>query len=156
MTQRLLGAGLALFGLAIVYMSLQLPAPIAATRIQYGAGFFPVILGCVIAIAGALLAVAKTALVHDDDEGERFAVRDFGRPLVVLIAALSYIYFSQQIGFLLLAPVILTGLLLVGRVPMVHAALIGIVGSIIIYVVFAKVLLVPLPLGLLTPWSGWI
>lgn len=156
MTQRLLGAGLALFGLAIVYLSLQLPAPIAATRIQYGAGFFPIILGTVIAISGALLAVAKSALVHDEDEGERFALRDFGKPLIVLIAALIYVYFSQQIGFLLLAPVILTGLLLLGRVGWLQALAIGIIGSVVIYVVFAKLLLVPLPLGLLTPWSGWI
>jgi putative tricarboxylic transport membrane protein len=156
MTQRLLGAGLALFGLAIVYLSLQLPDPIAATRIQYGAGFFPVILGSVIAIAGALLTAAKNALVHDDEGGERFALRDFGRPLIVLIAALVYVYFSQQIGFLLLAPVILTGLLLLGRVPILQAVIIGIVGSAVIYIVFAKFLLVPLPLGILTPWSGWI
>lgn len=77
MTQRLLGAGLALFGLAIIYLSLQLPAPIAATRIQYGAGFFPIILGSVIAVAGALLAVAKTALVHDEDQGDRFCAQGF-------------------------------------------------------------------------------
>ncbi|SDG15395.1 tripartite tricarboxylate transporter TctB family protein [Pelagibacterium luteolum] len=155
MTQRFLGAGLALFGLAIVYLSLQLPAPIAATRIQYGAGFFPIILGSVIAIAGALLAVAKTALVHEE-EGDRYALRDFGKPLVVLIAALIYVFFSQQIGFLLLAPVILTGLLLLGRVGWLQALAIGIIGSVVIYIVFAKFLLVPLPLGLLTPWSGWI
>lgn len=85
-----------------------------------------------------------------------FALKDFGKPLIVLIAALIYVYFSQQIGFLLLAPVILTGLLVLGRVSWLKALTIGIVGSVAIYLVFAKLLLVPLPLGLLTPWSGWI
>lgn len=156
MTQRLLGAGFALFGLAIIVLSLQLPAPIAAARIHYGPGFFPIILGIVTLGGGILLAVLKPEAIDPAEGEERYGLRDFLKPLMVCVAALIYIYFSAQIGFLLLSPVILIALLLLGRVELRTALAVGIVVPIIIHVVFAKLLLVPLPLGLLTPWGAYL
>src|SRR5690554_1169983 len=116
MAQRLMGAGLGLFGLAIIILSMQLPQPLAATRIAYGPGFFPLILGIVIAGDGVLLPVVGSNEAVDESSS-RFTLRAFGKPLIVCLAALVYVMFSQQIGFLVLAPIILTGLLLLGRVP---------------------------------------
>jgi len=154
MTDRFIGLGFAALGIAILVLSLQLPQPLAATRIAYGAGFFPTILGIVIAAAGCAMALSKPIVTADDkadDEEGGLRPSDILKPAVVALAALVYVLFSQQLGFLVLAPIILCGLLLMGRVPLWQALLIGIAGSALIYLLFAKLLLVPLPLGVLTP-----
>lgn len=157
MAQRLTGAGLALLGLIIIVLSMRLPQPLAATRIEYGPGFFPIILGIVVAAAGVLLAAARPHAAGDgDEEGPSYELRDFGKPLVVCLAALAYILLAPEIGFLIVAPVILIGLLLLGGVPLWKAFLVGVVGSITVYIVFHKLLLVPLPLGLLAPWGAFL
>ncbi|WP_084620146.1 tripartite tricarboxylate transporter TctB family protein [Devosia chinhatensis] len=155
MTDRMLGLGFAALGLVILVLSLQLPAPIAATRIDYGPGFFPTILGVVIALSGLAMVVFKPEPVDPQDEEEP-SDKNYLRPAFVLVAALVYIFFSQQIGFLLLAPPILFSLLMVGRAALVPSVLISIIGSIVVYFLFAKLLLVPLPLGLLTPLGGYL
>lgn len=156
MTDRMLGLGFAALGLIILVLSLQLPAPMAATRIAYGSGFFPTILAAAILASGLVMAVAKPEPFEPDDEEEETGGNHYLRPAIVALAALAYIFFSQQIGFLLLAPVILFGLLTMGRVAALQSMLISVIGSIIIYFLFAKLLLVPLPLGLLTPLGGFL
>lgn len=156
MTDRMLGLGFAALGLIILVLSLQLPAPMAATRIAYGPGFFPTIPGIAIAASGFVMLVSRPAPADPEDEEEDTGGNHYLRPAIVVIAALAYIFFAQQIGFLLLAPVILFGLLIMGRVALVQSALISVIGSIVIYFLFARLLLVPLPLGLLTPLGGYI
>ncbi|ODT81771.1 MAG: hypothetical protein ABS76_09945 [Pelagibacterium sp. SCN 64-44] len=148
MTDKMIGLGFAALGVAILVLSLQLPPPLAATHIAYGAGFFPSILGIAIAVAGGALAL-KPAGDPDEVEDEEAELTHWSKPAVVMVAGLVYVLFSQQIGFLILAPIILTGLLLLGRVAVGQALAIGILGSVIVYILFAKLLLVPLPLGLL-------
>ncbi len=156
MTQRLVGAGFALFGILVVILAMQLPQPLAATRIAYGPGFFPLLLGIVIAAAGTWLAIIGPGQAIDELEGERYSLSNFAKPAVVFGAALIYVFYSQQFGFLILAPLILLTLLLLGRVSFVPAMLIAVTTSIIVYVIFAKILLVPLPLGLLSPWGRYL
>lgn len=157
MTDRMIGLGFAALGLAILVLALQLPQPLAATRIAYGPGFFPAILGSVIALAGcAMLFIKPDDAGDEDDAAEAIGLTQLTRPAIVVAAALVYILFSQQVGFLILAPIILTGLLLMGRVPLLQSLLIGVPGAIIIYALFAKLLLVPLPLGLLTPLGAYL
>lgn len=157
MSDKLIGLGVAILGTAILVLALQLPQPLAATRIAYGAGFFPTVLGVIIALAGLYMALfSKPEEGEPEDEGEQLAWANIGRPAIVAGAALVYILFSQQLGFLVLAPIILTGMLLLGRVEIWRSLLIGIVGSLAIYFLFAKLLLVPLPMGILTPFGGFL
>ncbi|MFD1197973.1 tripartite tricarboxylate transporter TctB family protein [Brucella gallinifaecis] len=156
MTQRLLGAAFALFGVAVLLLAMQLPAPLAGTRIAYGPGFFPILLSIIIITAGAWLAVIGPGSAVDEVEGERYSLRAFAKPAVVCIAALIYIFYSQQIGFLILAPIILITLLLLGNVSLVPSIVIGLVAAITVHIVFAKILLVPLPLGLLSQWGRYL
>ena len=102
------------------------------------------------------MLVSRPAPADPEDEEEDTGGNHYLRPAIVVIVALAYIFFAQQIGLLLLAPVILFGLLIIGRVALVQSALISIIGSIVIYFLFAKLLLVPLPLGLLAPLGGYI
>lgn len=157
MTDRTLGLGFAALGLVILVLSLQLPAPMAATRIDYGPGFFPTILAVAILASGLVMAIGKPEPVDpNDEELEETGGNYYIRPAIVAVAALAYIFFAQQIGFLLLAPVVMFGLLMMGRVPVLQSLLISIIGSVLIYFLFAKLLLVPLPLGLLTPLGGYL
>ncbi|TKT57973.1 tripartite tricarboxylate transporter TctB family protein [Rhizobiaceae bacterium LC148] len=157
MTNRFLGLGFVAVGAVILFLSLQLPQPMAATRIAYGPGFFPTILGAVVTIAGLLMAIINPAdAFEEDEEHDAFAWRQYIRPAIVAAAALVYILFSTQLGFLILAPIILTMLLVMGRVVLWQAFLIGIAGPVIIYILFAKLLLVPLPLGLLAPIGAYL
>ncbi|WP_310015510.1 tripartite tricarboxylate transporter TctB family protein [Brucella pseudogrignonensis] len=156
MTQRLVGAGFALLGILVVILAMQLPQPLAATRIAYGPGFFPLLLGTVIAAAGIWLALVGSGQAMDELECERYSLANFAKPAVVFGAALIYVFYSQHFGFLILAPLILFTLLLLGRVSLVPALLIALATSIIVYVVFAKILLVPLPLGFLSPWGRYL
>lgn len=161
MTNRHLGFGFFAIGALILLLSLQLPQPLAATRIAYGAGFFPTILGVVIAVAGLLMAIFNPQddaedEDEDSDEPETAGWAHLIQPAIVIGAALVYILFSAQLGFLILAPLTLTGLLLMGRVPVGRSLIIGVGGSILIYILFAKLLLVPLPLGLLTAYGAYL
>ena len=157
MIDRITGLGFTALGIAILTLALQLPAPLAATHIAYGAGFFPTFLGIAIALAGAALALKPSFDGADpDDEEEEAAASHWLKPAIVMAAGVVYVLFAQQIGFLILAPIILTGLLLLGRVKPLLAVSIGVVGSILVYVLFAKLLLVPLPLGLLTPLGAYL
>lgn len=159
MTDRIIGLGFVVLGVFILALSLQLPQPLAATRIAYGPGFFPSILGAVIACSGVVMLFFKPDAELDEDEdevAEPVHLRQCLRPMLVVCAALAYILFSQQLGFLILAPLILTALLMMGRVSVRQSLLIGVTGSIAVYVLFAKLLLVPLPLGLLTPFGAYL
>jgi len=157
MTFRLIGVGFVGIGAIILFLSLQLPQPLAATRIAYGPGFFPTILGVVIAVSGLLMAIFNSEdKFEDDEDAEVFAWSRFIKPAVVIIAALAYILFSNQLGFLVVAPIILVTLLLMGGVSLLHSLLVGLIGPVIIYGLFAKLLLVPLPLGLFASWGGFL
>jgi len=157
MTYRLIGVGFAGVGAIILFLSMQLPQPLAATRIAYGPGFFPTILGVVITVSGLLMAILNSVEDADENEdAEIFSWSRFVKPAVVIGAALAYILLSDQLGFLVVAPVILISLLMMGRVPLLQSLLIGLIGPVIIYILFAKLLLVPLPLGLLATWGGFL
>lgn len=157
MTNRFLGIGFVAVGAVILFLSLQLPQPMTATRIAYGPGFFPTILGAAVTISGLLMAIINpNDDFEDDEEQDAFGWSLYIKPAVVVAAALVYILFSTQLGFLILAPIILMTLLLMGRVAAWQALVIGVLGPIIIYILFAKFLLVPLPLGLLTPIGAYL
>jgi putative tricarboxylic transport membrane protein len=74
--------------------------------------------------------------------------------LVVLLGSVVfYIAASNWLGFLPTAALILIGLFLVLRVPVPRAVLIAVVATLVIHFAFYKLLRVPLPWGLLTPYA---
>jgi len=64
-----------------------------------------------------------------------------------------YIEAANWLGFLPTAVVILLALFLVLRVPPRRAVLIAVVATLVIHFAFYKLLRVPLPWGLLTPFA---
>ena len=119
---------------------------------KFGPGFFPIIVASVMA-AAALGLVAKGLLAR---RGQRWMELDgwFSKPRLVLQGAavfgflVAYGLLSEVLGFLVLAPLLLWGLiwLLWGR-PLVALA-IAAASSFAIHQFFVQVLLVPLPGGI--------
>jgi putative tricarboxylic transport membrane protein len=158
MTDRMLGAGFAALGVVLLVMSIQLPAPMAATRISYGPGFFPTILSIVIVVAGVVMCAlnAPEPAYEDEDDDSESSGMSYWRPCVVGLAAIAYIMLVGIVGFPVLAAIILFILLKMGKVGTGLSALIALIGALVIYLIFARLLLVPLPLGVMSPLGGYL
>lgn len=72
---------------------------------------------------------------------------------VLLGSVLFYILVSQWLGFLLSAVLILTVLFRVLELPLARALLIAAIVTLVIHFAFYKLLRVPLPWGVLTPYA---
>lgn len=119
---------------------------------KFGPGFFPTITACMMGLAG--LGLVVKGLVNRG--GGPWVTLDpwFGdRRLAlqgasVFAAIVAYLLFSESLGFLVVAPLILWGLiaLLWGRTAVALA--IALAASFAIHQFFVQVLLVPLPWGI--------
>lgn len=69
--------------------------------------------------------------------------------LIILVAIVFYMFFSEDFGFLLISPLLLFFLMKWFKVKTILSAGVSLVITLAIYLLFAKVLLVPLPRGLL-------
>jgi putative tricarboxylic transport membrane protein len=73
--------------------------------------------------------------------------------LLVVLGLLASYLFLDELGFLVLAPLLLAALMLVLHVRAGLAIAVAIVASLLIHTVFYKGLGVPLPWGLLEAWA---
>ncbi len=73
--------------------------------------------------------------------------------VLVISAIVFYILASQALGFLLTSALILVSLFWVLRVPVKTAMLAAVVATLVIHFAFYKLLRVPLPWGVLTPYA---
>lgn len=122
-----------------------------------GPALFPGMIATGLCIGGLILLVrgwaARAAvpwLVWDDWVGSprhRLA-------LAVLIGSVVfYITVSQWLGFLISAVLILTVLFRVLQLSLARSVLIAVIATMVIHFAFYKLLRVPLPWGVLTPWA---
>jgi putative tricarboxylic transport membrane protein len=149
----------AVFGvLLIVFAS----AEIAYTRTfpslhgqAYGPDLFPILIGVGFLITGAILTVQGVAQRAGQPLVEIGAWAADRRNVVnfalVLLALLFYIAASDWLGFILTAFVIMFVLLKGFGSGMVAALVIAALTTLGIHTLFARVLLVPLPWGVLQP-----
>lgn len=72
---------------------------------------------------------------------------------VLLGSVVLYIVAAERIGFLPLSFAILAALFTALRVPPRRALLLALVATLVVHFAFYKLLRVPLPWGLLTPWA---
>jgi len=119
---------------------------------KFGPGFFPTIVAGVMA-AAALGLIAK-GLVNRS--GRPWVELDswFSNPRLVLQGAsvflflLAYLLLSEQLGFLVVAPILLWALIWLLWGNPLWALAIAVAASFVIHQFFVQVLLVPLPWGL--------
>jgi len=145
----ILGAAVLALALAVYLASRGFPT---LPGQPYGPGTFPILIAATMAATGVSLVIAglgarTPALVIADRFRNR---RALWRMAAVPAFVVAYILLSKPVGFPLVVPPLLGALLIVlGTRPWV-AIVIALGTTAAFWVVFARFLLVPLPLGLLT------
>jgi len=124
---------------------------------EYGPDLFPLIIASGLALCGVILimrGLAQRRAVPLVQMGEWASDRGIVLNVALLIGAMIfYILFSEWLGFVITSFLILTILLVrLGSGALVSIA-IAVVTTLLIHSVFAKVLLVPLPWGILQPFA---
>ncbi len=155
----------AVVGLVLIIFSV---AEIAYTRTfpklygqQFGPDLFPIVigvglLGCGIVLTAKGLAERRAVpwLVLGDWARDRASVVNFG---LVIAGLIFYIAASDTLGFIPCALIILVTLFLRFGVGLGASLFAAVTATLAIHEVFAGILLVPLPWGLLQPiaWRLW-
>jgi putative tricarboxylic transport membrane protein len=124
---------------------------------QVGPALFPGLVAAGLAICGALLVISG---VRERAGQPWFEIADWvnsRRHLTAFFAivggCIAYILWADDLGFLLIAPLLLLAWFLVLRVRLPVAFIAAIVVSLAIWYAFYKLLRVPLPWGILKPWA---
>ncbi len=148
------GAVLLVLGLAVLG-HVQSFATIPGQRV--GPGLFPGVIAGGLIVCAILLIVGGVRSRHEHPwfealpwMGSRSHAAAFAAVIGVVVA---YILLAQAAGFLLVAPVFLFVLFVVFGVRPGPATLIAVVVTVAIWYAFYKLLRVPLPWGVLTPWA---
>jgi putative tricarboxylic transport membrane protein len=124
---------------------------------QVGPALFPGLIAAGIGICGLLLIVS--GLRHRASQPWFVAdpwtrsTRHVVAFLAVIAATVAYIVLAEILGFLLVGPVILFVLLVLFGVRAKLAAVVAVVATLVIWYAFYKLLRVPLPWGVLTPYA---
>ena len=126
--------------------------------VPYGPDLFPRIIAVMMGGGGLMLIVsglrgagrAPFVTLADWAREPRSYVLFFS----VIGAVLFYVFLSGVLGFLLCGALMLTGLLMITRGvrTLLSSAVIGVVVTILIHLVFAEMLRVPLPFGVIERW----
>lgn len=139
----LLGAALALYGRSLPPMHGQ----------DFGAGLFPLAVGCLLCLGGVVLAIEgwwkrrhEALLTLAEWTSNRFDVVNL---VIVLVCILIFGLFIRQIGFAVLTALTTTLLLLRFGQPWWRAAIAAVIAAAVSQYVFAGLMRVPLPPGLL-------
>jgi|GEM_PF-850425 len=150
----------ALIGGGIVVESWSIPTVFG---FNYGPGFFPGLIGLGLLVAGLVhitTVVMRRAPLSSPVEagtsrsdGPAVAER-WWRPAIVLLIMLLMTIIMSRLGFHLTAPVALGLLFVLFGLSWKFAIVTAIVMTLLMDAIFRALLLVPLPWGVLTPWTG--
>ncbi len=113
-----------------------------------GPGFFPKVVGFSLMVLSLILIiknVREKAWPHVPHLREK--KREFVNIFSVIASVLFYIYLSDYLGFLLTVSIIMVGLMLLLKVPLKKSLYLGIGATVITYLLFNRLLAVPLPGG---------
>jgi putative tricarboxylic transport membrane protein len=151
----------ALFGAILValgaYVLVQVQGFPKIPGQEYGAGAFPGLIATGLLGAGVLLAISGIRrraevpwTVVADWMGSGRHVAAF---VVVIAGVVAYILWADDLGFLLLAPVVLCAWFLVLGVRPGVAVVAALIAAALIWFAFYKLLRVPLPWGVLKSFA---
>ncbi|MBI2563164.1 MAG: tripartite tricarboxylate transporter TctB family protein [candidate division NC10 bacterium] len=143
------GAGFVAAGALIFAGTLNYPTLEAG---HPGPSLFPRILGGLMAVFGGLVSLLGLRARDVTDEVAWLRLHKnpaFINALVVLAGVLAYIFLVEHLGFLIMGALVIFSLMWRLQVRPVKAAVVAIVFNTLVHFLFAKVLRVPLPLGIL-------
>lgn len=147
------GIAFALFGAWIFLQAMTFPNLKGGYP---GPGLFPQLLGILLVLSGlgiAINATLKRALPQPRALLQP-PYREKINALLVVLAVIAYILFVDTAGFIPLGLVIMIGLMLRTGVSLRWSLVVGIGVTIAIYILFNRILHVPLPSGILL--KGWL
>jgi len=119
-----------------------------------GPGLFPQLLGVLLFLAGlgiAIQAAVKRALPRTLPLSD-FSRREKITAALVVLSIVGYIVFVDTVGFIPLAIVIMLGMMLRTGVPWGWSVVVSLGVTLAIYILFNRILHVPLPGGVLKGW----
>lgn len=143
------GAGFVAAGALIFAGTLNYPTLEAG---HPGPSLFPRILGGLMAVFGGLVSLLGLRARDVTDEVAWLRLHKnpaFINALVVLAGVLAYIFLVEHLGFLIMGALVIFTLMWRLQVRPMKAAVVAIVFNTLVHFLFAKVLRVPLPLGIL-------
>lgn len=150
--------GLAFMVLGAVVFSVASQFPTLAS-LQYGPSLFPSLIGGGFLIGGLVLSATQLPTLRRQLSGGNVnadKVFDFRSILVSLVPCaliVFYIYASELLGAALCLGIIMLVLMLIRKTSLILALSVSIIASLIIYFLFSRYLLIPLPEGLLSFWG---
>jgi putative tricarboxylic transport membrane protein len=143
------GAGFVAAGALIVAATLNYPT---LEQGHPGPSLFPRILGTLMAVFGGLVSV-QGLRTGDETQAVHWAGLHrnpaFVNALAVLVGSTLFILFVERLGYLVMGSLLMFGIMWRIKVPVARAFLIAVLFNNVVYLLFAKVMRVPLPLGLL-------
>jgi putative tricarboxylic transport membrane protein len=118
-----------------------------------GPSLFPRVLGTLFIFFGTLVILSgrRAAKANQDPPAEEEVRLNYFNPLLVIILIAAFIAIAPKLGFILTGAALLFILMTRLRVSPLKSSIISVVLICFIFFVFAKILRVPLPHGLL----GW-
>ena len=148
-SDRNVGIGIAVLALAVLWSARSFPN---VPGQKLGAAFLPMLIGAGLLLCGVALVLRRPRPAADGAPAAPVADEHFGSSALTIGAVIVYILGSDAIGFLLLAPLCLFATFLAQRVRIVPALWWSLGGTVMVHVAFYKLLRVPLPWGVLTPF----
>jgi putative tricarboxylic transport membrane protein len=145
------GIALALLAAAVLWSAQAFPV-VPGQRL--GAGFLPKLVGAGLGLCGLGLVLRSLRGTAYDNlvAAPTTSWRDIASALLILATIAAYIGLADRLGFLLIAPLCLLAVFRVLRVGWGPAMAWALGGTLLVHVMFYKLLRVPLPWGLLRPF----
>ena len=169
----IVGVILVLFAIAEIAYSTTFPTLHGQ---KYGSSLFPIIIGCCLIACGLVLIVrglharrqathlASSSIPPETDVADNQQWIQWGdwvrssshliNMLLIPGLLIAYVWLSDAVGFIPMAIMILTILLFRLGSSLLVSLSIAIATTAVLQLLFVKLLLVPLPSGLLLPWLG--
>lgn len=125
---------------------------------QYGAAIFPGLVAAGLVVSGVLLVMSGARARGD---GQRWfeagawmrSSRHVAAAVAIVAGVAAYMALAERIGFLIVAPILLVLWFRVLGVRWGPALLAAVATTLVIWYAFYKLLRVPLPWGVLTPYA---
>lgn len=116
-----------------------------------GPWLFPVVLSLIFTGCGILLTIRGALHLREHPLfaiNKNITIPGVFNIFVIIALVIFYIYFSEQLGFLITMEIVILGMMLILKTVWRKAIIVSACAVLAIYLIFAKGLLVPLPEGL--------